>query len=181
MCGGTEGVDSVNDFRSQEMLVHNHFRPPHDLWPIRTDLDISRPSRHRAPRSRRASVALRAPTDPLGHRADMNGPGVLVVDGDRLDHDTVESEQQGTTTVGHARAFALLDALRTPSAQGRQPQSVTDTIRIGHTRPPPSRKSRRSTPSPRCCRPPPWWSDTWITDTVRKAPRRFHGAVEPSP
>jgi hypothetical protein len=36
----------------------------------------------------------------------MNGPDLVVIDVHGFDDDTVESEQQGTTTVGHARAFA---------------------------------------------------------------------------
>ena len=71
--------------------------------------------------------------------------------------------------------------------KGASPQSVTDTIpNRSHQTPTKSEEPAihaitavlSATPEVAAA---PWWSDTWITDTVRKAPRRFHGAVEPSP
>jgi hypothetical protein len=67
--GGTDGVDSVNDFRLQEVLVHNHFRFRHTIRGMSGSILMSRGQ-------------------------DVDGAGSVDIDVHGLDDDTVESEQQ---------------------------------------------------------------------------------------
>jgi hypothetical protein len=93
---------------------------PHDLWAIRADLDIARPSRDPALRPRRSGSALRTFADPFVGSADNDHAGTVLTLAHRVDNDSFETEQQ-CTTVGQARAFLRSGCVRTPSSQGREP------------------------------------------------------------
>lgn len=113
--------------------MHNHFRVCHT---IRTECSPT-------PSTETTGRAPRAHSHPLDGGQEVDGAGSADIDTHGLHDDTVESKQQCTPSLGHARDL-LLDASKHPVHKGASPQSITDTIRIGHTRPPPSRKSRET-------------------------------------
>src|ERR1700694_973529 len=80
--------------------------PPHDLRPVRADLDIARAGGDPAPRAGRPRPAFGTPADPLGGGTDSDHAGAVVAHMHRVDDDSCETEQQ-CTTVGQARAFLV--------------------------------------------------------------------------
>ncbi len=93
--GGTDGVDSVNDLRSQEVLVHNHFRFCHTIRGMPGPILMSRGRvlTHPFDRDDRPAHPGHTP-DPLDGGQDVDGAGSVHIDVHGLHDDTVESEQQ---------------------------------------------------------------------------------------
>jgi hypothetical protein len=93
--GGTGGVDSVNDFRLQEVSVHHHFRFSHTIRGMSGPILMSRGRvvAHPFDRDDRGR-APRAHSHPIDGGRDVDGAGSVDIDVLGLDDDTVESEQQ---------------------------------------------------------------------------------------
>ena len=104
--GGIDGADSVNDFRLQEAFLATIFSfPPHDPGDIRLIL-MSRGRVLTQPFDRDDRDVQSGTLPPTRQRSGRDGAGSVDIDVHGLHDDTVESEQQGTTSLRHPRAFA---------------------------------------------------------------------------
>ncbi len=132
--GGTCGTDSVSDSRPQELLVHNHFRFRRTIRGIPGPILMSRgrvltQALDRDDRTEHRTGAVRTPIVRTWSRSTCTDSTT----------NTSESKQQGTTSLGHARAFASgcventqFTRARAPNQSPTRPNSVTpDPNQVG--------------------------------------------------